>query len=182
MLGWKSDLHFTQDHSKTNSGIYSGTSWGVLHHLLLSSEQATNSQFPERWNWKSQRQYKDSQKDGKMALLTLNEIIYLLSNLSEDTNIPLRKLEKPGKSRLPARRKRYSLSFCNCFQTGKFPHLLTSKKYHIISVYCHLLLSMIQSPSSPFSPSSLILPTRLSQSFEPYRTYYTSTIPHHQFF
>lgn len=72
--------------------------------------------------------------------------------------------------------------FCNCFQTGKFPYLLTSKKYHIISVYCHLLLSMIQSPSSPFSPSSLILPTRLSQSFEPYRTYYTSTITHQQFF
>jgi len=60
--------------------------------------------------------------------------------------------------------------FCNFLQIGKFPQPL--KKY-IISVYRHLLLSRIQPQPSPFSPSSLILPTRLSQSSEPNRTHYT---------
>lgn len=164
-------VKLTQEYIQERLGVFCTIYFCLVSRILIASFQ--NGEIEKA---------RDSQKDGKMALLTLNEIINLLSNLSEDTNIPVRKLEKPGKSKLPARRKRYSLSFCNCFQTSKFPHLLSSKKYHIIPVYCHLLLSMIQSPSSPFSPSSLILPTRLSQSFEPYRTYYTSTIPRHPFF
>lgn len=76
----------------------------------------------------------------------------------------------------PSRSKRHSL-ILQFPSNRKVPHPL--KKYCIISVYWHLLLSKIQPQPSPFSPSSLILPTRLSQSFEHNRL--TTLLSHHQF-
>lgn len=136
-----------------------------------------NSQFSEQKDRGTQRWYKNTQEDGKMEPLTLKEITCLLSNCLK-AQTPVRKTGEMGKPNHPppSRSKRHSL-ILQFPSNRKVPHPL--KKYCIISVYWHLLLSKIQPQPSPFSPSSLILPTRLSQSFEHNRL--TTLLSHHQF-
>lgn len=114
----------------------------------------------------------------KIELLTLNETTNLLVTMSEDPKIPMKILGESWKAQPQFRNKRHGFSFCNCFQTDKVPHPLTLKKYCITSVYWHLLLSMIQPHFTFFtmfldSSNYSFLPSIRSQSFEPYRAYYT---------
>lgn len=87
--------------------------------------------------------------------------------MSECTNIPVRKLEKLRKPRPPSRCKRHDLSFCSYFQTDKFPHPLTLKKYYFISFAFY-----DTNPTVTFFTKFLDSSNKTFPIFEPYRTFY----------